>query len=107
MISNHMALLPSGAVASRGPTLMNAATRAFAKSMTWLCAIVFVAAAIDPSGQCIHDQMAGTLVVRRPNRYETRVRSVASASSCAVSIDLMRRQMLDGHVLLGVSETQT
>ncbi len=70
VISNHMALLPSGAVESRGPTLMNAATRAFAKSMTWLCAIVFVAAAIDPSGQCIHDQMAGTLVVRRPSRYE-------------------------------------
>jgi hypothetical protein len=68
VVSNQMALRPNGAVEARGPTLVNAAVRALAKSMTWLCAIVFIAAAIEPSGQCIHDQIAGTLVVRRPTR---------------------------------------
>ena len=66
VVSNQMALLPNGAVEARGPTFYNAAVRAMMKTATWLCAIVFIAGAIEPSGQCVHDQLAGTLVVRRP-----------------------------------------
>ena len=70
VVSNQMALLPNGAVEARGPTFFDAAVRAMAKSATWLCAIVFIAGAIEPSGQCVHDQLAGTLVVRWPTWRE-------------------------------------
>jgi hypothetical protein len=39
--------------------------RAVAKSASWLCLVVYLAAIVDPSGQCIHDQTAGTLVIKQ------------------------------------------
>ena len=38
--------------------------RATTKIVSWLCMLVFVASLVETSGQCLHDQMASTLLVK-------------------------------------------
>ena len=64
VVSTSMCLLPCGQVEANSPSLWMSFVRATTKTVSWLCMLVFVASLVEPSGQCLHDKMATTLLIK-------------------------------------------